>query len=81
MAQMASVAIENARLYEALEEDIAKQKRTEERLREYEKAVEGLEEMIVVVDRDYRYLLANRAFLNYRGLTKSSSWGVWFRKY
>ncbi|WDT79596.1 MAG: PAS domain S-box protein [Candidatus Manganitrophus sp.] len=70
MAQMASVAIENARLYEALEEDIAKQKRTEERLREYEKAVEGLEEMIVVVDRDYRYLLANRAFLNYRGLTK-----------
>lgn len=70
MAQMASVAIENARLYEALEEDLAKQKRTEERLREYEKAVEGLEEMIVVVDRDYRYLLANRAFLNYRGFTK-----------
>jgi PAS domain S-box-containing protein len=43
-------------------------KRNEERLREYEKAVEGLEEMLVVVDRDYRYRLANRAFLTYRGL-------------
>ncbi len=38
------------------------------RLKEFEKAVEGLEEMIVVVDRDYRYVIANRAFLNYRGL-------------
>jgi PAS domain S-box-containing protein len=26
--------------------------------------------MIVVVDRDYRYLLANRAFLNFRGLER-----------
>jgi PAS domain S-box-containing protein len=38
-----------------------------QRLREFEKAVEGVEEMIVVVDRDYRYLIANRAFLRYRG--------------
>ena len=35
-----------------------------------EKAVEGLEEMIVVVDREYRYVLANRAFLNYRGMER-----------
>ena len=48
--------------------DISERKRTEERLREYEKVVEGLEEMIVVVDRDYRYLLANRAFLKARGM-------------
>ncbi len=39
-------------------------------LREYEKVIEGLEEMIAVVDRDYRYLLANRAFLQYRGLKR-----------
>ena len=26
--------------------------------------------MIVVVDRDYRYVIANRAFLNYRGMEK-----------
>ena len=27
--------------------------------------VEGLEEMIVVIDREYRYVIANRAFLKY----------------
>lgn len=40
-------------------------------LQEFERVVEGLEEMIVVVDRNYRYLLANRAFLQYRGLTEN----------
>jgi PAS domain S-box-containing protein len=50
--------------------DITDRKRTEDRLREYERVVEGLEEMIVVVDRDYRYVIANRAFLNYRSMTK-----------
>ncbi len=50
--------------------DITDRKRAEERLREYEKAVEGLEEMITVVDRDYRYLIANRAFLNYRDMER-----------
>jgi PAS domain S-box-containing protein len=54
----------------AVVEDTTEHKLAEERLREYEKAVEGLEEMIVVVDREYRYLLANRAFLNYRGLER-----------
>lgn len=42
-------------------------RRHESRLLEFERVVEGVEDMIVVVDRDYRYLLANRAFLNYRG--------------
>ncbi|MEA3208490.1 MAG: hypothetical protein QOE70_1547 [Chthoniobacter sp.] len=51
-------------------QDVTVRKHAEERLREYEKAVENLEEMIVVVDRDYRYRLANRAFLNYRGLER-----------
>jgi formate hydrogenlyase transcriptional activator len=46
--------------------DIAERKQAEGRLREYERVVEGLEEMIVVLDRDYRYLIANRAFLKYR---------------
>jgi len=50
--------------------DISDRKRAEERLREYEKVVEGLQEMIVVLDRDYRYLLANRAFLEYRGMQR-----------
>lgn len=42
----------------------------QDRLREYEKAVEGLEEMIAVVDRNYRYVLANRAFLRYRNMER-----------
>jgi len=48
--------------------DISERRRAEERLRQYEKAMEGLEEMIAVVDRGYRYVIANRAFLKYRGL-------------
>lgn len=50
--------------------DISDRKRAEGRLREYEKAVEGLDEMVVVVDRDYRYLIANRKFLNARNMSK-----------
>jgi len=37
------------------------------RRRESERAVEGVEEMLVVVDRDYRCRIANNAFLSYRG--------------
>jgi two-component system, cell cycle sensor histidine kinase and response regulator CckA len=48
--------------------DITEQMRSEKSLREYERVVEGLEDMIVVVDRDHRYIIANRAFLNYRDL-------------
>jgi PAS domain S-box-containing protein len=50
--------------------DITERKLAEEKLREYEKAVEGAEEMIAVVDREGRYLIANRKFLHYRGMTK-----------
>ena len=38
-----------------------------DRFREFQAVVENLEEMIVVVDRDYRYLMANQAYLDYRG--------------
>jgi two-component system cell cycle sensor histidine kinase/response regulator CckA len=48
--------------------DITERVVAEEKLREYERVVEGLEEMILVVDRQYRYLIANRAFLNFRGM-------------
>jgi PAS domain S-box-containing protein len=60
----------SVKYYEGTVRDITERKRAEQRLGEYEKAVEGLDEMIVVVDRDYRYLLANRAFLKYRGLER-----------
>jgi PAS domain S-box-containing protein len=35
--------------------------------RDYEQVVENLQEIIVVVDRDYRYVTANQAYLDYRG--------------
>jgi PAS domain S-box-containing protein len=45
-------------------------RRHAKRLEEFERAMEGLDEMIVVVSRDYRFLIANRAFLKYRGVKK-----------
>lgn len=50
--------------------DITEGKLRTDRLQEYERVVESLDEMIVVVSRDHRYVLANRAFLRYRGLAK-----------
>jgi PAS domain S-box-containing protein len=42
----------------------------EDKLREYERAVEGSGEMIAVVDREYRYLIANNQFLKMRNMTR-----------
>ncbi len=50
--------------------DVSERKRSEERLREYEKAVEGAEDTIGVIDREYRFLLANRQYLKMRNLTR-----------
>jgi PAS domain S-box-containing protein len=50
--------------------DVTERKRSEERLREYEKAVEGAQDMIGVIDREYRILLANRQYLKMRSLTR-----------
>jgi PAS domain S-box-containing protein len=50
--------------------DITERKRAQERLLEYEKVVEVLGDRIIVVDREYRYVMANAAFLNYRGFEK-----------
>ena len=54
----------------AMVADVTGRKRSEERLREYEKAVESAEDMIGVIDREYRYLLANRQYLKMRNLTR-----------
>jgi len=48
--------------------DITSRKQAGDTLQEYQKVVECLEEMILVVDRQYRYVIANRAFLNFRGM-------------
>ena len=50
--------------------DITEHKMAEERLQEYERVVEGSEEMITVVDREYRYLSANNQFLTMQKMTR-----------
>ena len=50
--------------------DVTERRRSEDRLREYEKAVEGAEDMIGVIDREYRFLLVNRQYLKMRNLTR-----------
>jgi PAS domain S-box-containing protein len=45
-------------------------KLAENRLQEYERVIEGSGEMIFVVDRHYRYRIANREFLTIRGLRR-----------
>jgi len=42
----------------------------EERWQEYERRVEVSQEMITVVDREYRYLSANNQFLKMRNMTR-----------
>jgi PAS domain S-box-containing protein len=49
--------------------DVTERRRSEERLREYEKAVEGAEDLIGVINREYRFLLANRQYLKMRNMT------------
>ena len=51
-------------------EDITDRKLAETRLQRYRKGVESFHEMVVVVDREYRYLFANEAFLKYHGLRR-----------
>ncbi len=47
--------------------DFTSRKAAEDRLRQYERLVEGLDEMVAVVDRNHRYVLTNRAFLQVFG--------------
>ena len=55
-------------------------RRRTQRLKEFEKAVQGSQEMIVVVSRDYRYLIANDAFLEYRGMKREEVIGCHARQ-
>ncbi len=51
----------------AVVEDITERKRADVRLSGYEKVVERLQEMIAVIDRDYRFWIGNQAFIDYHG--------------
>src|SRR5215467_1785374 len=49
--------------------DVTERKWAEDKLREYERAIELSGEAIAVVDRDYRFLIANRKYLRLRKMT------------
>src|SRR6202167_5560914 len=54
--------LEGSEIVVAMVRDITERERVEERLREYEKVVKGVEERIAVVDRNNLFLLATRAY-------------------
>jgi two-component system, cell cycle sensor histidine kinase and response regulator CckA len=68
-ASISKLDSRGGRLFTVIMRDITARAQAEEKLREYARVVEGLEEMIVVVDREYRYLIANRAFLKFRSMS------------
>jgi PAS domain S-box-containing protein len=51
-------------------QDVTVLKKMEEALREYEKVIESSPDMMVVIDRHYRYVMVNSAFLEYRNLKR-----------
>jgi PAS domain S-box-containing protein len=46
----------------AIQTDITEQKEREAKLRQYERAIDGANELIAALDTDYRYLFANPAY-------------------
>ncbi|MGQ4554813.1 PAS domain S-box protein [Halobellus sp. GM3] len=54
--------------YVAIQTDISEQKRREKQLLQYERAIEGLDELIAAVDSEYRYRFANPAYREFHGL-------------
>ncbi len=49
--------------------DVTERKAVDQALREYERAVEESQDLICVIDREYRYVLANAAYCRHLGFT------------
>ncbi len=79
-ASISSIDVAGKKLSTVFLRDITSRKRAEATLREYEKVVQGLEEMILVVDRQYRYIVTNQAFLNFRGIPEEQVVGHFVRE-
>ncbi|ACH39942.1 periplasmic substrate-binding sensor histidine kinase response regulator, PBPb, PAS and Hist_Kin_Sens domain-containing [Citrifermentans bemidjiense Bem] len=63
--QLSRMAIQNVQQAQ----HIADRVRSEELLLEYRKVIECSQDQICVIDRDYRYRIANRSFLEYRRMS------------
>jgi PAS domain S-box-containing protein len=55
--------------------DVHDRRLAEEKLVEYERAIDGVDAVITVIDRQYRYRLANRTHLSMHGMTKEQVLG------
>ncbi len=55
---------------EGFVEDVTASVTTSERMSQYQPAVESSNQMICAVDRNYRYVFANRAYLDYHALER-----------
>lgn len=73
-AELASIALDNARLYTAARQELAERKRVEEALRESEERLQAILDnspaVIYVKDSQYRYLLVNRRYETLYHLTR-----------
>ena len=58
--------------YVAIQQDISDRKEREFKLRQYESAVEGAEELIAAIDEEKHYLFANEAYCEFHGLDTES---------
>ncbi|HEY3276849.1 MAG TPA: PAS domain S-box protein [Syntrophorhabdaceae bacterium] len=50
--------------------DVTEKKRAHEELREYQKAMEGSRDIMIVLDRSYRYRAVNQSYLKYRMISR-----------
>jgi len=58
--------------YVAIQQDITDQKEDEFQLRQYERAIEGADELIAAIDHERRYLFANEAYRDFHDLGSES---------
>jgi len=62
-ANQAAIAIENARLYETAQQELAERKRAEGSLRQYERIISATDDHMSFLDRNYIYQAVNEAYL------------------
>ncbi|MEA5409572.1 PAS domain S-box protein [Haloarculaceae archaeon H-GB2-1] len=61
--------------YVAVQTDTSEQKEYEAKLRQYEHAIEGANDLIAAIDDEYRYLFANEAYREFHGFDAESVTG------
>ena len=62
--------------YIAIQTDVTEQKEREAQLHQYERAIEGSNELIAAIDDEYRYLFANYAYQEFHDLDADSVTGM-----